>query len=68
MTYKQKYIQGDQKNEPPSRAMMKSSDEKLSNAFSNTTYLDIIWRVSSARIHYLRFSDSFNKIGNVLFV
>ena len=41
-------VQGDKKNVPPSRALMKSSgsDEKLSNAFSNPTYLDIIWKIS----------------------
>ena len=34
------------KTYPPSRAEMKNSPEKLSIAFSNTTYLDIIWKIS----------------------
>ena len=32
------------KTYPPSRAEMKNSPGKLSIAFSNTTYLDIIWK------------------------
>ena len=34
------------KTYPPSRAEMKNPPGKLSIAFSNTTYLDIIWKIS----------------------
>ena len=37
------HIQGDPKLAPPSRAEMKNAPAKLSIAFSNTTYLNIIW-------------------------
>ena len=61
-------IQGDQKFVPPSRAEMKNPPGKLSIAFSNTIYLNIIWKVSTSEINHLRLSESFTKIDNVSFV
>ena len=60
------HIQGDQKNvPPPSRAEMKNPPEKLRIAFSNTTYLNIIWRFSSTTMHYLCLYDSYCKMNHV---
>ena len=52
---------------PPSRAKIESSYEKETNAFSNTIYLKIIWRVSTSRIEYLRHTEPFAKINSVSF-
>ena len=53
---------------PPSRAEMKNRPGKPSIAFSNKIYLNIIWKVSTSGINYLRLSESFTKINNVSFV
>ena len=52
---------------PPYPAKRKNAPEKLSIAFSNTTYLNIIWRVSCSTIDYLRLSDSFCKMSSIYF-
>ena len=59
------HVRGDQKNVPPSRAEKKNSPGKLSIAFSNTTFLDIIWRFSSTTMHYLCLYDSYCKMNHV---
>ena len=46
---------------PPFSRQDKSASEKIINALSNTTYLDIIWRVLTSGIEYLRLSESFTK-------
>ena len=56
-----------QSSDPPSRAEIESLYEKLSNAFSNTIYLKIIWRVSTFRIEYLPHTEPFAKIDSVSF-
>ena len=53
------------KTYPPSRAEMKNPPEKLSIAFSNTTYLNIIWRFLSTTMYYLCFYDSYCKMNHV---
>ena len=53
--------------DPPSRAEMKNPAGKLSIAFSNTTYLNIIWRVSCSTIDYLRLNESLCKMSSIYF-
>ena len=50
---------------PPSRAEMKNAPGKLSIAFSNTIYLNIIWRFSSTTMHYLCLYDWYCKMSHV---
>ena len=60
------YVQGDQKSTPhPTK--MKKAPEKLSIAFSNRTYLDIIWRVSCSTIDFLRLNESLCKMSSIYF-
>ena len=62
-------IQGDPKFSPsPSRSKTWSAYEKIKNAFSNATYLEVIWRVSCSGIDYLLLSELFTKIDNVSFL
>ena len=57
---------GDQKNvPPPSRPEMKNPPGKLSIAFSNTTYGNIILRFSSTTMHYFYPYDSYCKMNHV---
>ena len=53
------------KTYPPSRAEIKNPPGKLSTSFSNTTYLDIIWRFSFTARHYLCLYDSYCKMNHV---
>ena len=57
-----------QSSAPASRAKIESFYEKLTNAFSNTIYLEIIWRVSTSGIGYLHHTESFPKIDCVSFL
>ena len=53
---------------PPYPAILAIAYEKLGIAFSNTIYLKIIWRLSTAPIDYIRCSDQFCKISDVFFL
>ena len=61
-------LQGDPKFSPPPSAKIESFYEILTNAFLNTIYLKIIWRVSISGIEYLRHTESFSKIDCVSFL
>ena len=56
-----------QTSDPPSQAKTGYAYQKLGNAFSNTIYLDIIWKVSCTRIKLLGLSESFCKIDSINF-
>ena len=53
------------KSRTPSRAEMKHLPGKLNIAFSNTTYLNIIWRFSSTTIHCSNLYDLYCKMNHV---
>ena len=61
-------IQGDPKFSPPLSTKIESCYEKLTNAFSNTIYLKIIWIFSNSGIEYLRHTVPFAKIDSVSFL
>ena len=57
-----------QTSDPPSPAKTGYAYRQLSNAFSNTIYLKIIWKVSCTMIKPLGLSESFCKIDIINFM